>query len=779
MESQGGSGFGSFFPAGGNQVIRLIVNIGRNKYIFRGDPSSLESLSNLEAAIKKAYNVDYDFELLYFDTDFNQFVAICDFNDFYQALQDQSFKARLIVQRKTEDYFSISDKVLEQLAFACLEKGLDILIEDEQARENQKKGVVMAFSALKQLKHHLTIARNSINRSENLNDSGNSNTTSATAKKRIVIRREKESKESQEKESKDRERKHKEKDREKSKSKSKSKENSDTSTITNNNNNNNNKPQNSVLSQASTINQALASNPVVRPEPISRMPKSFSMMEHLGSGGLSPNNNTTSVQMAIAFNNGITSARPSIPERGDPEARERKRISILNEIMEVETRYVANLDTLVDKLFVSFKQLAEHSTFGVTNDDVATLFSNAETIRNCNTTLKNQLTDVKYKCDSKENSSDKTDSTLSIGNIFLNLAPYLKLYTIYVNNYPSAIQVLEKLKQNSNFISWLKSTEDSSSKSGLSLSDYLIMPVQQVPRYVLLLQDLLKNTESNIKSYEDLEMALKSIKDIATYINDFNKKSEQINKVIKVQNSLVGDCANIVEPSRVWLKEGYLSSFDQYNQIVRYYCFLFNDLFIYAIPERVTSARGIFNLIDNTQKFRFQGLLRLPEFTIINAAEGEIPSLKYGWILKSRDIKMFFGADKEQDKQSWVKILQETIRAVIDSEKITSQSDPILYSQKRGYLKMDGGRFRPWKKRFVVLSEFKLHAYDAETDSMPKITIDLKEGDWILETDSIRMQFKFTKARKSYEFVTENEDDLEEWSQKLNATLQSAIRSKK
>ena len=54
---------------------------------------------------------------------------------------------------------------------------------------------------------------------------------------------------------------------------------------------------------------------------------------------------------------------------------------------------------------------------------------------------------------------------------------------------------------------------------GLSLGAYLIMPVQRVPRYVLLLTDLLQNTPGDSADYEPIKTAHELVKSFADFIN--------------------------------------------------------------------------------------------------------------------------------------------------------------------------------------------------------------------------------------------------------------------
>ena len=55
------------------------------------------------------------------------------------------------------------------------------------------------------------------------------------------------------------------------------------------------------------------------------------------------------------------------------------------------------------------------------------------------------------------------------------------------------------------------------------LSGFLIIPVQRIPRYILLLTDLRANIEKDCEDYQDIDDAVEMIKDIT---NEINEKKE-------------------------------------------------------------------------------------------------------------------------------------------------------------------------------------------------------------------------------------------------------------
>ena len=74
--------------------------------------------------------------------------------------------------------------------------------------------------------------------------------------------------------------------------------------------------------------------------------------------------------------------------------------------------------------------------------------------------------------------------------------------------------------------------------NGLDLASFLITPVQRIPRYVMLLQDLFRNTPDSHTDYSNLNKALEKMRDVAEYVNEKKRVAENLNQVNAVQEAL-------------------------------------------------------------------------------------------------------------------------------------------------------------------------------------------------------------------------------------------------
>jgi RhoGEF domain/PH domain len=166
--------------------------------------------------------------------------------------------------------------------------------------------------------------------------------------------------------------------------------------------------------------------------------------------------------------------------------------------------------------------------------------------------------------------------------VFRKYAPYLKIYTLYVNNYDHACDVLARFKKNKKFQAFLEEKRNDPECGGLDLMSFLIMPIQRIPRYRLLLQELKKVTSSTDVEHAVLDEALGLIRDIATHVNESKRQAESQSKIIEIQNRIYGEFDNLLEPGRTLVREGAVMLKKRSSKPM--HLFLFNDLVLWTTP---------------------------------------------------------------------------------------------------------------------------------------------------------------------------------------------------
>jgi len=238
---------------------------------------------------------------------------------------------------------------------------------------------------------------------------------------------------------------------------------------------------------------------------------------------------------------------------------------IVREVLQTEKAYVDSLHFAIETYK---KGLSEKSV--ISKKEVETLFFGLDLILVCN-----QQFSVKLE---KRVENWNVESTL--GDIFIDLSQNLSTYTSFINNYDRALETLRKSKQQSSFATFLSEIE-SQKKNKLTLGDILIMPVQRVPRYVLLLGMILENLPKHHKDKENLDKALEEIKKMAKYIDE--KKGEAMSKVKvgEIQSSMTNNCPNLQTETRLFVKDADLVCLIENERCLRHF-FIFNDAILVA-----------------------------------------------------------------------------------------------------------------------------------------------------------------------------------------------------
>jgi hypothetical protein len=109
--------------------------------------------------------------------------------------------------------------------------------------------------------------------------------------------------------------------------------------------------------------------------------------------------------------------------------------------------------------------------------------------------------------------------------------------------------------------------------------------IQRIPRYKLLIKELLKHTSIYHDDYEPLQRCVSLLSDVTMDVNESIRRMENQRAVYKIQNYFQSE--QIVQASRVYITEipGCVIEIIERNKMKRYKnctLFLFKDLFIFG-----------------------------------------------------------------------------------------------------------------------------------------------------------------------------------------------------
>jgi hypothetical protein len=209
----------------------------------------------------------------------------------------------------------------------------------------------------------------------------------------------------------------------------------------------------------------------------------------------------------------------------------RLRAKAATEIVNTEATYLKRLHLLKD-VYVSPLRAAIGTPHPILNSEkIGLIFGNLDYLIQVNTELFGKL---------QLRLAAGYSPTVILGDIFVEFSPIIQYtYSQYVNNFDQAVRVLALCQeQDQNFAAFLDAAKDHPTEGYLSLNALLIEPVQRLPRYALLLKELLKYTPPDHKDHHHLTNALDKIRAVTDFVNENKRKAENMQRVIDVQNSI-------------------------------------------------------------------------------------------------------------------------------------------------------------------------------------------------------------------------------------------------
>lgn len=298
-----------------------------------------------------------------------------------------------------------------------------------------------------------------------------------------------------------------------------------------------------------------------------------------------------------------TQSGPGLKYKDDATRRRR----IIAEIVQTEETYIRGLSELID-IYVRPATMPVDGGSGppvVPPVEHKTVFGNVEGLLQFHAgaflpSLKTATAPLLQR-DAVHGDADEAEETAltasvaeEVAGVFTHHAAFFRMYSAYVNNCdaaqtrisqwltPSANTAAAALKsatsgsggssahaeasggltagQKKKLKQYIKRCRLHPKHSQLTLESYLLLPVQRIPRYRLLLEDLVRSTPpTRLREPESLSLALEHISNIASSVNESKRQSEQDRKLLGWQTRIRGRWPSpLVQPHRRLIKDGTL-----------------------------------------------------------------------------------------------------------------------------------------------------------------------------------------------------------------------------
>lgn len=322
------------------------------------------------------------------------------------------------------------------------------------------------------------------------------------------------------------------------------------------------------------------------------------------------------------------------------ETNEQKLHKIASELLLTERAYVSRLN-LLDQVFYC-KLLEEANRGSFPAEMVNKIFSNISSINAFHS---------KFLLPELEKRMQEWETTPRIGDILQKLAPFLKMYGEYVKGFDNAVELVKNMTER---VPQFKAVTEEIQKQkicgSLSLQHHMLEPIQRIPRYEMLLKDYLKKLSPESPDWNDAKKSLEIISTAASHSNSAIRKMENLKKLLEIYEML-GEEEDIVNPSNELIKEGQILKLAARNTSAQErYLFLFNNMLLYCVPR--------FSLVGS--KFTVRTRVGIDGMKVVETHNEEYP---HTFQVSGKERTLELQASSEQDKEEWIKALQESIDA--------------------------------------------------------------------------------------------------------------------
>ena len=389
---------------------------------------------------------------------------------------------------------------------------------------------------------------------------------------------------------------------------------------------------------------APAPPPVITPIPKRPSPTPLVLHGASSSSSISRPSPDDTPATPVSTNRSSSTTRPRSPSSLEYKADMRERVR--DEILTTEKFYVDCLNNLVRQYMEPLKKAGPK--MGVEPRHVSAIFGNLTVLAQFHVIFLDTL---------------RTNPATSA--VFVQYADFLKMYTHYVAGYEKSIATINSLRGNKAFQRFMEEKRDQ--LKGRGIMTYLIMPVQRIPRYVLLLRELRKYTPLGHPEHESLEVALHKIEGIATFVNEQKRSAENRSKLLDIQNRLKRtESFTIFKPDRRLIKEGMIRRLKEEYVLERSreeagagdvdeeLFFLFNDLLLWTTKE--------FDIVGHVA---LDALLCLPDQVSLRQPY----TLSLGVRGKPYCPDMVFACKDQAEKDEWSRYILSAINTATDPSK--------------------------------------------------------------------------------------------------------------
>ncbi|KAK0396276.1 hypothetical protein QR680_001652 [Steinernema hermaphroditum] len=314
---------------------------------------------------------------------------------------------------------------------------------------------------------------------------------------------------------------------------------------------------------------------------------------------------------------------------------------VIREMISSEKAYLDFLRLLLNNFLIP----AESQHF-LTRSEIQIIFGELESIYKINSMLLESLT--------------KEEVTKAFGQFI----PCTKAYYRYAEKFERAQQLHQtKLRDDKKYQKFVSTVEN---EVHMKFDALLIMPIQRIPRYILLLNNLQSGQKAAV-----IQETVQKLEIVTREIDAHVVESKNATEIMEIENKL-DFMKDIMVPGRKLLKSGILYEVDSRARMKRH-IWLFSDILV-AGKKKMNG--------------RYECCFVYP----IRHCEISCNGSNFSFLIKCRDESTMLTADSYGISQSWIVLIEVTI----------SQAKSC-----RSTLRKESSKQRPWRKKKIFTARMK------------------------------------------------------------------------
>ncbi|KAJ7988903.1 hypothetical protein DPEC_G00314010 [Dallia pectoralis] len=316
------------------------------------------------------------------------------------------------------------------------------------------------------------------------------------------------------------------------------------------------------------------------------------------------------------------------------------------------------------------------------------------------------------------------DTLEMIGDVFVasfSKSMVMDAYCEYVNNFSTAMTVVRKTcASKPNFLDFLKHRQETSSDR-VTLYGLMMKPIQRFPQFILLLQDMLRNTPAGHSDRLPLQMALTELENLADKLNEKKREADQRCEIRHIAKAMNERYLNklLSNGSRYLIRSDDMveTVYNERGEVIKTKerrLFLLNDVLMCATPNARSSVEGSGNP-PLGQKFLLKWSVPLSFVSVVEFGSSEDvtdnsrfnpqPHSGEKVVINAKPNKLYMGPGQ----------LYQDLQNLIHDLSLVNQISSMISSLKGNYQNVNSAVAQDWVsglQRLILKKEEEIRAAD-------------------------------------------------------------------